>query len=144
MGPQLRISDWNIKHLSRPKYFPANLMKPLQLKSCSSCGQGFPCGPENDEERCWCDRLPHVSFVASEFQDCLCPKCLNEAIQKSDCNRNAIGKCVNTARKGAIDLQPLLEGEDYYLEGKSVVFTARFHLRRGYCCENRCRNCPYR
>jgi hypothetical protein len=23
------------------------------------------------------------------------------------------------------------------------VFTASYHLRRGYCCENRCRHCPY-
>jgi hypothetical protein len=29
------------------------------------------------------------------------------------------------------------------LEGGALVFTARYHLRRGYCCENRCRHCPY-
>ncbi len=38
----------------------------------------------------------------------------------------------------------LVEGEDYYLEGKAMVFTARFHLRRGYCCESGCRHCPYK
>jgi uncharacterized protein DUF5522 len=37
----------------------------------------------------------------------------------------------------------LVEGEDYYLEGAAMVFTARFLLRRGYCCENGCRHCPY-
>jgi hypothetical protein len=36
-----------------------------------------------------------------------------------------------------------VEGEDYYWEGKAMVFTARYHLRRGYCCEQRCRHCPY-
>ena len=40
--------------------------------------------------------------------------------------------------------QPLKEGEDYYREGAFVVFTARYHLRRGYCCESGCRHCPYR
>jgi hypothetical protein len=38
----------------------------------------------------------------------------------------------------------LREGEDYYREGAFVVFTARYHLRRGYCCESGCRHCPYR
>lgn len=38
----------------------------------------------------------------------------------------------------------LVEGEDFYLEGAAMVFTSRFHLRRGYCCENNCRHCPYR
>jgi hypothetical protein len=37
-----------------------------------------------------------------------------------------------------------VEGEDYYFEGAFVVFTERFHLRRGYCCESGCRHCPYR
>ncbi len=38
---------------------------------------------------------------------------------------------------------PLVEGEDFYREGAYVVFTARHHLRRGYCCESGCRHCPY-
>lgn len=38
---------------------------------------------------------------------------------------------------------PLVEGEDFYWEGAVMVFTARFLLRRGYCCENGCRHCPY-
>lgn len=40
--------------------------------------------------------------------------------------------------------QPLLvEGEDYYVENELMVLTARYLLRRGYCCEQGCRNCPY-
>ncbi|HLL72752.1 MAG TPA: DUF5522 domain-containing protein [Pyrinomonadaceae bacterium] len=39
--------------------------------------------------------------------------------------------------------KPLVEGEDFYREGASVVFTARYLARRGYCCENGCRHCPY-
>jgi hypothetical protein len=37
----------------------------------------------------------------------------------------------------------LVEGEDYYWEGEAMVFTARYLLLRGYCCENGCRHCPY-
>ncbi|NJL19376.1 MAG: hypothetical protein HC901_03695 [Bdellovibrionaceae bacterium] len=36
----------------------------------------------------------------------------------------------------------LREG-DCYLENGRMVFTAQFHLRRGYCCHNGCRHCPY-
>ena len=36
----------------------------------------------------------------------------------------------------------LREG-DFYLEGGNMVFTAAYHLRRGYCCGSRCRHCPY-
>jgi 2-iminoacetate synthase ThiH len=38
----------------------------------------------------------------------------------------------------------LVEGEDFYREGAAIVFTARYHLRRGYCCESGCRHCPFR
>jgi hypothetical protein len=37
----------------------------------------------------------------------------------------------------------IVEGADYYLEGGLMVFTERFLLRRGYCCESGCRHCPY-
>lgn len=37
----------------------------------------------------------------------------------------------------------LTEGRDYYLEGGVMVFTASYLERRGYCCGNGCRHCPY-
>lgn len=41
-------------------------------------------------------------------------------------------------------MQPLKEGEDYYLNEQGLmVFTAKYHLKRGYCCESGCRHCPY-
>lgn len=36
-----------------------------------------------------------------------------------------------------------LEPEDYYFDGPDMVFTAAYHLKRGYCCGNGCRHCPY-
>ena len=32
---------------------------------------------------------------------------------------------------------------DYYMENGLMVFTASYHLKRGYCCKNGCRHCPY-
>jgi hypothetical protein len=34
-------------------------------------------------------------------------------------------------------------GEFYRLDDGRIVFTERYHLRRGYCCGNGCRHCPY-
>ena len=31
----------------------------------------------------------------------------------------------------------------YYVDGDRVVFTEEFHIRRGQCCGNGCRHCPY-
>jgi hypothetical protein len=39
--------------------------------------------------------------------------------------------------------EKLIEGVDYYLENGLMVLTARFLLKRGYCCGNGCRHCPY-
>jgi hypothetical protein len=36
-----------------------------------------------------------------------------------------------------------LEPDDYYLEDGLMVLTERFHLKRGSCCGNACRHCPY-
>jgi len=44
---------------------------------------------------------------------------------------------------GADNNSRLIEGQDYYSEGAAIVFTARYLLRRGYCCESGCRHCPY-
>jgi len=33
--------------------------------------------------------------------------------------------------------------EDFYWDGPYMVFTAAYHLRRGYCCNSGCRHCPY-
>ncbi len=37
----------------------------------------------------------------------------------------------------------LIEGEHYYMEGPYMVFTAKYHLLRGFCCGSGCRHCPY-
>jgi len=36
-----------------------------------------------------------------------------------------------------------IEGIDYYFENGLMVLTANYLLKRGYCCGNGCRNCPY-
>ena len=39
--------------------------------------------------------------------------------------------------------EKLVEGRDYYFENEFMVLTEVFLRKRGYCCENGCRHCPY-
>ncbi|MBC7425152.1 MAG: hypothetical protein H7321_01350 [Bacteroidia bacterium] len=40
-------------------------------------------------------------------------------------------------------MKPLLQ-EDYYINEKGLmVFTAKYHLKRGFCCGNGCIHCPF-
>jgi hypothetical protein len=60
-----------------------------------------------------------------------------------DDERNAMKKKTSGHRPSSIVHRPT-EGDDFYREGAFIVFTARYHLRRGYCCESGCRHCPFR
>jgi hypothetical protein len=37
----------------------------------------------------------------------------------------------------------LIAASDYYIEDGNLVFTAAYHIKRGYCCQQGCRHCPY-
>ncbi|HTC69573.1 MAG TPA: DUF5522 domain-containing protein [Acidothermaceae bacterium] len=45
----------------------------------------------------------------------------------------------------AVHAQAILDGEDGYLDPRTGLFvlTADYLARRGYCCGNGCRHCPY-
>jgi hypothetical protein len=64
---------------------------------------------------------------------------LSGAMKEKVDTEQSVGECSSTG-----DSKPaLVEGTDYYLEGGWLVFTAHFLRRRGYCCANGCRHCPY-
>jgi len=33
--------------------------------------------------------------------------------------------------------------QDFYKEGKIVIMTEHYHIKRGSCCGSKCRHCPY-
>ena len=35
------------------------------------------------------------------------------------------------------------QSQDFYYENGYKVMTEKYHLKRGYCCQNKCRHCPY-
>jgi hypothetical protein len=91
-------------------------------KVCSSCSNNFQCG--SIEGTCWC--MSHVALTAIvEGKDCLCEACLTAAIKVH-------------SKDGKES-----EESDYYIENGFYVFTRSYHLKRGTCCGNACRHCPY-
>ena len=42
--------------------------------------------------------------------------------------------------------EKLVEGVDYTIDPSTglLVLTSAYLLKRGYCCNNDCRNCPYK
>jgi len=39
--------------------------------------------------------------------------------------------------------EKFVEGVDFYFENDLMVLTELFLKKRGYCCGNNCRHCPY-
>ena len=35
------------------------------------------------------------------------------------------------------------QSQDFYYENGYKVMTEMYHIKRGYCCKNKCRHCPY-
>ena len=115
------------------------------MKNCSKCGSRFDCGVESSKP-CWCMDYPSV-LVPEEGADCLCPDCLSKAIQPQ-VKHITQAILAGERENDVVDLyskrvRKLIEGIDYYQEGPYMVLTEWHHLKRGYCCGNRCRHCPY-
>jgi hypothetical protein len=40
--------------------------------------------------------------------------------------------------------KPKLDPEDFYMSEEGyIVFTEKYHLKRGHCCLSGCKHCPY-
>jgi hypothetical protein len=123
-----------------------NFPNSIRIKNCSACGTPFNCGDTPEGNTCWCNDFPPI-FAPTEGGDCLCPGCFTAVCSKK------IETYVETVNpKTATDNRAkelpktahLIEGIDYYLENGNYVFKAWFHLKRGHCCANGCRHCPYK
>ena len=53
-------------------------MRGSVTKTCEACGDAFECGGY----QCWCGKVGitehQMDWIASRFQDCLCPTCLKK------------------------------------------------------------------
>ncbi len=114
-------------------------------KTCTNCHNSFDCQAEAIKD-CWCRSYPALP-IDTDAPDCLCPDCLKETLSPQiEAQKEAI--LSKSVPNKVSELYPpytkkLIEGIDYYQEGRLMVLTEWYHLRRGYCCGNKCRHCPY-
>ncbi len=116
----------------------------MQEKRCSNCAAILSCSSNQVEIACWCKAYPAIMTIEAQ-QDCLCKNCLSQAIQEK------IIHLINTLSQQDIIAiahqyrtnEPLIVGIDYIIENNNWVFTQWYHLKRGHCCGNACKNCPY-
>lgn len=77
----------------------------------------------------------------------MCETCLHKAVkQKIDAYVAEItpAKAITDNKAAALPKAAHLLNEiDFYNENSLTVFTAWHHLKKGYCCKNGCRHCPY-
>jgi hypothetical protein len=98
---------------------------------------------------CWCEEIivpGHIlrALAGDRFEPaCLCRSCLETSARLSQ----ELGDPAAVLRKIREQLQgPRLPDpeEDFYLDRNgNTVFTAAYHLKRGTCCGNLCRHCPF-
>jgi hypothetical protein len=102
------------------------------------------CGCANDcrlctttlyKDECWCARkeIPAALLQRvtpdSLHRACICRQCVDQFHRETE----------------PPSAPQVLQPGDYYMDAKGLmVFTAAYHLRRGHCCQNNCRHCPYR
>ncbi|KXF81103.1 hypothetical protein ATN88_19290 [Enterovibrio coralii] len=76
---------------------------------------------------------------------CLCPSCLAKRVNTKlgeIYQEYTTNDLIRLAKPYASNTQ-LVENIDYTMENGYMVFSAWYLLKRGKCCGNGCRNCPY-
>ncbi len=52
--------------------------------------------------------------------------------------------CIKAHKKANMEAK-LVENIDFYRDELGrMVFTETYHLKRGYCCKNDCKHCPFK
>jgi uncharacterized protein DUF5522 len=113
-------------------------------QQCSVCQQEFNCGSVEGQQSCWCAAYPPV-MPTGFAKSCRCPACLSLAITEhinQSLLQYGFQKLVELAAPYRAQTE-LVEGIDYTTEDGNMVFSKWYHLKRGSCCGNGCRNCPY-
>lgn len=112
------------------------------MKICLACGEHFEC---TISEHCWCTRMPNLLSVEKE-DDCYCPSCFSSRLKKyfESNPEKAQPYFEKKSKKAEEKVLHCEEGVDYYINSDgNWVFTSFYHLKKGYCCLNECKHCPY-
>jgi hypothetical protein len=118
-------------------------------EQCPLCGGDNQCRVAKGhlyKGPCWCHEIVISEHILRRLaqdlleQTCLCPTCLETVAR--------LPREYADPEKAVAEIHRTVERrvsaqEDYYSENENVVFTAAYHLKRGTCCGNGCRHCPF-
>lgn len=113
-----------------------NLEPTASLDQCPLCGKENHCElskPNGCSSLCWC----HSQQIPAEILERIPKEARNKVCICRDCVDHSKEDSSSSVDESNGDAQ------DYYMEGGQLVFTAQYHLKRGYCCKSACRHCPY-
>jgi Family of unknown function (DUF5522)/Cysteine-rich CWC len=98
---------------------------------------------------CWCHEIIVPNHILSRLAvgrlepACLCRPCL-ETVARISREEEDTEIILAGIREALSHHRPAPDERDFYLDDNgNVVFTSAYHLKRGTCCENGCRHCPY-
>lgn len=117
---------------------------------CRLCTSAAYKGP------CWCEsaKIPDELLVRipAEARDlaCICRGCVASFHCEQSDTENRSRRREEADLSGRTNPPPhvggyegVVPGDFYFGADGLMVFTAAYHQRRGYCCDNDCRHCPY-
>ncbi len=114
----------------------ADETKSCDAGRCPLCGNPNNCQlftPAAYKGPCWCAKMDFPEALLKQVPEemrnksCICRDCVAKFNQRED-DRSKFVK---------------ITANDFYFDAGLMVFTADYHLRRGSCCGNNCRHCPY-
>jgi hypothetical protein len=116
-------------------------------RKCPICGRENSCLIANGSlyrGQCWCETISVservLRYLAQERYEhaCLCRRCFSALARHA----NNVGDPEQVL--ALTSAESAAASPDFYLdEYGRTVFTADYHLKRGYCCSSGCRHCPY-
>jgi hypothetical protein len=122
-------------------------------ETCPLCGGDNQCRVAKGhlyKGDCWCQHVAVPGHILKRLVNdglspvCLCRPCL-ETVAKLAREGGSTESIIAEVRKVvAARTPPQPDLEDFYIDADgNTVFTAAYHLKRGNCCDNGCRHCPY-
>ena len=109
---------------------PLNFLNPSLCPLCGEANECQLCSPAAYKGPCWCAQVEVPAELLAQVPEalrnraCICAGCVAKFHERKS-------------------PQPVRVGDFYFDADGKMVFTEKYHLRRGHCCGSGCRHCPY-
>ncbi len=111
------------------------------MEKCRKCENIIDCKPLG---ACWCKEYPKIPISKSSDR-CLCKNCLEAAFAETVNHSEApLTQDIMRSIADSFATDQPQENMDYVINQDGLLqFTKWYLIKRGYCCDNGCVNCPY-